>query len=63
MTALYWSIASLTTIGYGDVVASTPGERLCAVIVMVIGASMYAYTVGVASSIVSNLDEATNHWQ
>jgi len=62
-TALYWSVMTITTIGYGDVVPTTPGERVTAILVMLVGASMYAYTVGMASSIVSNLDEATNHWQ
>ena len=35
ITALYWAMTTMTTIGYGDIVAWTSGEKTTAVVVMV----------------------------
>lgn len=59
IAALYWSVMTITTIGYGDLVAKTTGERLLATACMLLGASIYAYVVGAVCGIVSGLDEAT----
>lgn len=36
-SALWWSIVTLTTVGYGDISPSTPGGRLVAVLIMFVG--------------------------
>lgn len=59
-TALYWSVMTITTIGYGDVTPKTNGERVLATLCMLLGASIYAYVVGAVCGIVSGLDEATS---
>eukprot|EP01029_Cantina_marsupialis_P007032 TRINITY_DN1775_c0_g1_i1.p1 TRINITY_DN1775_c0_g1~~TRINITY_DN1775_c0_g1_i1.p1 ORF type:complete len:879 (+),score=198.96 TRINITY_DN1775_c0_g1_i1:366-3002(+) len=61
--ALYWSVMTLTTIGFGDIVAVTTLERLMAVVCMLIGGSMYAYIVGAVCSILNQLDEATQEYR
>lgn len=56
MTAYYWSIMTMTTIGYGDVLPVTIPEMVCTTICMMIGTSIYAYIFG---NICSILDEMT----
>lgn len=41
--SLYWSVTTLTTIGYGDIVAVNNIERLIAIIAMLCGGFIYAY--------------------
>ena len=40
IAALYWSVMTLTTIGYGDVVAKTHGERALVIVCMLLGAGV-----------------------
>ena len=60
--ALYWSVMTLTTIGYGDVVAKTQGERVLVIVCMIIGAGVYAYIVGAVCGIVASMDEVTTQY-
>mmetsp|Transcript_17623 Transcript_17623/g.57001 ORF Transcript_17623/g.57001 Transcript_17623/m.57001 type:complete len:846 (-) Transcript_17623:56-2593(-) len=57
IAALYWSIATLSTLGYGDVVPTTDGERIFVVVAMVTGASTYSYMIGSACSIILGMNE------
>lgn len=56
VVALYFSIMTLTTIGYGDVVPITHTERIVAVICMLTGGGIYAYVVGGVCQVVTSLD-------
>ena len=59
VTALYWSVMTLTTIGYGDVAPVTLGEQCLCIFAMLLGGSIYAYVIGAVCGIVSSMDEAT----
>ena len=37
----YWTLSTLTTVGYGDLNAGTTVERLFAVVAMAVGVSYY----------------------
>ena len=55
--ALYWSIATVTSIGYGDIVA-TPlhtVEQVVCVCMMLIGSLLFAYLVGSFCGLAANL--------
>lgn len=39
--ALYFTVATLTTTGFGDVTLSTPGGKLLSVIIMVVGVALF----------------------
>ena len=45
VTALYWSLATMSTIGYGDIHAVNVFERVFSVFVMITGTAVYAYGI------------------
>ncbi|KAK3271093.1 hypothetical protein CYMTET_20537 [Cymbomonas tetramitiformis] len=50
IAALYWSVCTFTTVGYGDMYATNTEERLVVMVVMIIGAFQYGYIIGAVSS-------------
>ncbi len=48
--AMWWSISTLTTVGYGDVVPNTALGKLFGMIVMLIGIGMFAIPTGILVS-------------
>ena len=48
--AMWWALATLTTVGYGDVVPITPLGRLFGGLVMVFGLGMFALPIAIVSS-------------
>jgi len=48
--AMWWAIATLTTVGYGDIVPVTDFGRLFGGIVMLFGLGMYALPIGIIAS-------------
>ncbi len=57
--AVYWSVATIATIGYGDITAETDAERAVALLTMLLGGGVYAYIVGAVYGIVSSMDRAS----
>jgi voltage-gated potassium channel len=61
--SLYWSVTTMTTIGYGDITPNRNKEYIIALIVMILGASTYALVIGNVASLISNLDSTkANYW-
>lgn len=56
MKSLYWSITTLTTVGYGDITPTSNLEIAFTLLVMILGVSMYAFIIGNVASVVSSLD-------
>jgi voltage-gated potassium channel len=48
--ALWWAIATLTTVGYGDVVPITPIGRLVAAVVMICGLGVFGLWTGILAT-------------
>jgi len=48
--ALWWSVATLTTVGYGDVVPVTPFGKVIAGFVMIVGLGMFALPIGIIAT-------------
>ena len=49
-TSIYWSIVTLTTVGYGDLSPQTPIGKVLASIVMIIGYGIIAVPTGIVSA-------------
>lgn len=47
---LWWSICTLTTVGYGDVVPMTPLGKTCAGFIALLGIGMFALPAGILAS-------------
>jgi len=66
LKALYWTITTLTTIGYGDIsplsmgvtAASTNVLTIYTIIIELLGAGMYGFIIGNISNIIANMDIA-----
>lgn len=56
VNALYWGMATLTTVGYGDVDTSGFALRLYAIGVMILGVGAYAFLIGNIASLLSSMD-------
>ena len=61
--SLYWSIATITTVGYGDIVPETRNERIFVVIGLIIGVTAFSYAVGTMSSLVQHIDAQSTEFQ
>ena len=53
---LYWTVTTITTVGYGDISATNTPERIVACIIMVIGVIAFSFSTGSLSSIIQNAD-------
>ncbi len=58
LRSVYWSFVTTTTVGYGDIVPIGTLETAFAIVVMVVGASMYALIIGSIASLVSSIDSS-----
>ncbi|KAJ3238271.1 Kinesin-like protein kif27 [Chytriomyces hyalinus] len=54
--ALYWTVVTMTTTGYGDISAKNDTERVFALTTMIIGILFYGYVSGTIASSLSNMD-------
>ena len=50
MTSLYWSIMTISTVGYGDVAAHSLAEQAFAIFSMMIGTTLFGYVMGSAAA-------------
>jgi hypothetical protein len=56
----YFSVTTMTTVGYGDIYAETNEERLLACFSMVIGVLVFSYTTGTIASILESFDDSNS---
>ncbi|KAK7134410.1 hypothetical protein R3I93_017732 [Phoxinus phoxinus] len=62
ITALYFTISSLTSVGFGNVSPNTNSEKLFSICVMLIGSLMYASIFGNVSAIIQRLYSGTTRY-
>ena len=46
MLSVYWALATMTTVGYGDVGPVNHDERLFALVAAMIGGIVFSYSLG-----------------
>lgn len=61
--ALYWTITTITTIGYGDITPTSNEQTLYTMFVQLIGAGMYGYIIGNLASLLANSDLARTQFR
>ncbi|XP_078369353.1 LOW QUALITY PROTEIN: voltage-gated inwardly rectifying potassium channel KCNH6-like [Oculina patagonica] len=62
ITALYFTLSSLTSVGFGNVSPNTDAEKIFSVCVMIIGALMYASIFGNLTAIIQRLYSRTSRF-
>ncbi len=63
LEAFYWTVTTLTTIGYGDITPIYPVQYFYVIIVMLIGAALYGFIIGNIANIISNIDIAKSQFR
>lgn len=63
LEAFYWTITTLTTIGYGDITPDNPIQFIYVIIVMLMGAAIYGFIIGNIANIIANLDIAKSRFR
>jgi voltage-gated potassium channel len=53
--SLWWAVATLTTVGYGDIYPITPGGRLFTFVVLMLGLGFVAVPSGLIASALSRV--------
>lgn len=56
MYSLYWAFATMTTVGYGDVYSVNNLERVISIVMMLVGVTVFGYTVFLVSIIIVDGD-------
>lgn len=57
--SFYWTLTTITTVGYGDISSGTSIERIYNMFIMASGVIMYSFAIGSLSTIVSTIDAKT----
>ena len=56
MYSFYYSLTTLATIGYGDLIPTNSTERIIAIFIMLVGVAMYSYVMGSFTELLANYD-------
>ena len=56
LVSIYWSMQTITTVGFGDIGISLMEEYILALIWMVFGVSIYTICIGNVSTVIASID-------
>ncbi|HVO73479.1 MAG TPA: cyclic nucleotide-binding domain-containing protein [Ignavibacteriaceae bacterium] len=60
--SLYWTITTLTTVGYGDITPETNVQRIFAICVMFLGIGIYGYLIGNIAGMLAKRDPSKTNY-
>jgi hypothetical protein len=58
MASVYFTVTTITTVGYGDISGQNPYEQLFCVVLMLLGVISFSFSTGSLSSILSSYDSS-----
>ena len=58
LTSIYYTVTTISTVGYGDISGVNPLERLISIFLMVTGVFFFSYSSGTLTSIISEQNHA-----
>ena len=61
--SLYWAVATMTAVGYGDVYAFTDNERIFAIFTEIVGAIVFGFLIGNISNLLDQMDKRASTCQ
>ena len=56
--AYYFTVATIVTVGYGDITPMNAGERFFVILLLLIGVVSFSFSTGAISSIISSYDSS-----
>jgi len=56
LVSLMWTVMTMTTVGYGDVVPSNDAERVYEIYMMILSCAFYGFILGSMATLVASLD-------
>lgn len=62
VVSFYWTITTITTVGYGDISGTNNDERIFCCVVMVIGVIAFGFANGTLASIMTNYDNRSSKY-
>ena len=63
LISFYWTITTITTVGYGDISATNLLEMVFSSVMMLIGVVSFSFANGALASIISDSDTNNAHYQ
>ena len=63
MISFYWTITTITTVGYGDISGTNMVEMIFCCVVMLIGVIAFGFANGSLASIMTNYDNKSGSYQ
>lgn len=63
VTSIYWAVATISTVGFGDVRAFNTFEMIISIFWMIFGVGFYSFTIGSLSTLLAQLDTRSAHLQ
>ena len=60
ISSLYWSVTTMATVGYGDLVPVNKHEKVIAMFGMLLGATMISYLMGAMANVISTMNTVSS---
>ncbi len=62
LDAIYWTVTTLTTVGYGDITPISATQKIYTMFVMFFGVAVYGYVIGNISTLLASTDLAKTNY-